>query len=383
MSNIKKWPAIDPEKVAKYKHIWENVSAADNLDPEVAAYLARVKEQGGGKGIEQMSFINKDYLGFYQAPFSQDLDNTDVVIYGMGIEKCSPTGSSHKFAPQRLRHLSKMGMGTVGDNGEIPFEWCRISDYGNWDSLGQFELKAEVEQLTELLHHMVVEKDCTPLVFGGDHTIPYPTMRALGEKYGPLRVIHFDAHYDLSTRADFDYPYTSGHWLPKLYSEGLADPERTVQIGMRGRQTALVKGNHIAFGTTGFTTNEVYEQGVDAVADKIIELCGDGGPVYFTFDLDALDTAFCRSNSSPDPFGLTHLQVYDIIRKVKASGKVRLVGADVAEYTPDTDPTDKDGIIAAGFGWELLCWLAEERKKENGGENRHTVWHQAFGSVSL
>ena len=94
MSNVKKWPAIDPEKVAKYKHIWENVSAADNLDPEVAAYLARVKEQGGGKGIEQMSFINKDYLGFYQAPFSQDLDNTDVVIYGMGIEKCSPTGSS-------------------------------------------------------------------------------------------------------------------------------------------------------------------------------------------------------------------------------------------------------------------------------------------------
>lgn len=55
MSNVKKWPAIDPEKVAKYKHIWENVSAADNLDPEVAAYLARVKEQGGGKGIEQMS----------------------------------------------------------------------------------------------------------------------------------------------------------------------------------------------------------------------------------------------------------------------------------------------------------------------------------------
>ncbi|GAL26772.1 hypothetical protein JCM19239_5273 [Vibrio variabilis] len=68
---------------------------------------------------------------------------------------------------------------------------------------------------------------------------------------------------------------------------------------------------------------------------------------------------------------------------MKASGKVRLVGADIAEYTPDTDPTDKDGIIAAGFGWELLCWLAEERKKENGGENRHTVWHQAFGSVSL
>lgn len=382
MPEVKKWPAIEPERVANYKHIWENVSAADNLPADVAAYLARVKEQGNGKGIEQLSFINKDYLGFYQAPFSQDVDNADLVIYGMGIEKCSPTGSSHKFAPQRLRHLSKMGMGTVGDNGEIPFEQCRIIDYGNWDCLGQFELKAEVEQLTDLMTNLVVEKQLTPLVFGGDHTIPYPTMRALAERYGPLRVIHFDAHYDLSTRADFDYPYTSGHWLPKLYSEGHADPERTVQVGVRGRQTAMVKGNHIAFGTTAFTSNEVWDHGVQPVIDKILELCGDGGPTYLTFDLDALDTAYCRANSSPDPFGLTHFQVYEIIRKVKESGKVHLVGADIAEYTPDTDPTDKDGIIAAGFGWELLCWLADEKQKENG-ENRPTVWPQAFGSVSL
>jgi arginase family enzyme len=141
-------------------------------------------------------------------------------------------------------------------------------------------------------------------------------------------------------------------------------------------------GGHVEnFGNTVYSADDVYDLGADAIAERVIEVVGDG-PVYFTLDADCFDTAWSTSNSAVEPFGLSSRQVWDIVRKVRASGKVDLVGADVVEYAPYLDPSQGDGYTLAGLGWKLLCWLADLTAKRNG-EKRPTEWAQAFGKVSL
>ena len=129
------------------------------------------------------------------------------------------------------------------------------------------------------------------------------------------------------------------------------------------------------------SADDVYDQGIDAVVEQILKVVGDG-PCYFTLDADALDTAWSTSNSAVEAFGITSRQVWDIMRKLRASGQVNLVGADVVEYAPYMDPSLGDGYTLAGISWKLLCWLADLTAKRNG-EKRQTQWTQGFGKASL
>jgi len=292
--------------------------------------------------------------------------------------------ASHKYGPSELRRLSKNGMGTTEpwDGGfDVPFDLCRIIDYGNIDTYGRFDLTDEVEKCIEVFHDIVVNHGITPFSWGGDHTVSYPPIKALGERYGPLGMIHFDAHYDMVTYADFPYPYHSGSQFTRSMMDGNLDPERMITMGVRGRMSGLVGGHPKNFGNTVLSADDVWDMGVDAVVDKILEVVGDG-PVFFSLDCDALDATDNASNSAIEPFGLTARQVWDIIRKVRKSNKVNLVGADVVEYAPYLDPSNADGYILAGISWKLVCWLADLTAKRNG-EARVTEWPQAFGKASV
>ena len=383
--SVEKWPAIPEERRKKYQDLFDNSSSFDGVPPAVRAHIERVGKAGEtGEGIEVIGGLNKDYLGSYLAPFSHDTENSDLVIIGCPLEKAAPMNASHKYGPSELRRLSKNAMGTMepwADGYDIPFDLCRIIDYGNIDTYGLFDLTDEVEKLIKVFDKIVLEHDCTPFSWGGDHTVSYPPIHALGQKYGPLGLIHFDAHYDLVTYADFPYPYHSGSQFTRNMAEGHLDPERMITMGVRGRMSAMVGGHPKNFGNTVLSADDVFDQGVDAVVEQIIEVVGDG-PVFFTFDCDCFDTAWSTSNSAIEPFGLTSRQIWDIIRKVRASGKVNLVGADVVEYAPYLDPTKGDGYTLAGISWKLICWLADLTAKRNG-EHRPTIWPQGFGRATL
>lgn len=377
---MEKWPSIPEERLKKYREIFENFAGGETLPQHVLEHLQRMTEING-EGIELLSYRNKDYLGAFMSPFSRDLEKADVAIVGIPIEVNSPITSSHKEGPTYLRRISKQGMGTVSDLMDVPFDMCRIIDYGNIDVYGLFDLKKEIQMAEEHLMKIVVDNGVTPFVWGGDHSISYPPLKACGEKHGPVGVIHFDAHFDLITRAAYDNIYTSGHWLSRAMSEGYVDPERTIQIGMRGRQSSLVKEFADKFGTTWFSSDDVWDLGAKYIAEKVVEVVGEG-PVYITVDLDVLDPTYHSSNSSPDPFGITSRQLYDILRHARKAGTINLVGADVSEHAPLNDPTLKDAIVASGISWKILCWLADERAKRQG-EWRKTQWPLAMGYASL
>ena len=379
------YPPMPEEKLKKLRDYYENGTSVDGIPDKVKAHLARVKEMGGGQGIEFLSNINKDYLGAFMAPFSRDVKNADIVIVGEPLEKSAPMKASHKYGPKVIRELSKNFMGTtepwLDGDFDVPFDDCRIIDYGNIDTYGQFELASEVEHVMEHYDKIVNEAGCAVLSLGGDHTASYPPLRALGKRHGPLGVIHIDAHYDLVTYADFPYPYHSGAMFSRNYADGYVDPERHIQIGIRGRMTGLVGGHAANFGTTVYTADEARAMAAKDMAQKIIEVVGDG-PTYITVDLDGLDAVYNSASSAVEPFGLEAGWLWDVFREVRASGKVNLVGADIMEYAPQNDPVRTFGYYAAAFGWKLLCWLAADVAKRNG-ERRGTVWPQAFGNVTL
>jgi arginase family enzyme len=380
---VEKYPAIPEERRARYLDLFENSRSSEGIDPKVVAHLVRMGEMCG-EGIEVIGNLNKDYLGAFHAPFSRDLANADMAIVGNPLEKAAPMNASHKYGPSELRKLSKNGMGTTEPwqgGFDVPFDECRIIDYGNIDTYGRFDLSDEVEKLIEVYDEIVVEHGITPFSWGGDHTVSYAPIHSLGQRYGPLGLIHFDAHYDMVTYADFPYPYHSGSQFTRTMSEGYLDPERMITMGVRGRMSALVGGHPANFGNTVLTADDVWDAGIDNVVEQILSVVGDG-PVYFSLDCDALEPSDNASNSAVEAFGLTARQIWDIIRKVRKTNKVNLVGADVVEYAPYLDPSGSDGYNLAGISWKLVCWLADLTAKRNG-ERRQTEWPQAFGKASL
>lgn len=380
-----KQPPMPEDKIRRLKEYYETATSFDGIPEKVRKHLERVAAMGGGQGIEFISNFNKDYLGAFMAPFSRDVENADIVIVGQPLEKSAPMNASHKYGPKVLREISKNFMGTTEPwlNGDfdVPFDEARIVDYGTIDTFGQFDLSAEVAHVLEHYDRIVGEAGCATLSLGGDHTASYAPMHALGKRHGPLSVIQFDAHYDLVTYGDFPYPYHSGMMFARNYAEGCIDPERHIQIGIRGRMTGLVGGHAKAFGTTVYTADEARRMPPKEMAQKIIEVVGDG-PTYITLDLDGLDPIYNSASSAVEPFGLDANWAWDVLREVRASGKVNLVGADIMEYAPQNDPVRTFAYYAAGLGWKMLCWLAADVARRNA-EQRPTEWPQAFGNVSL
>ena len=376
---------MDSEKIKKLQDYWENGRSVDGIDPAIKKHLARMKTMGGGQGIEFLSNLNKDYLGAFTAPFSRDTANADIVVVGLPFEKSAPMNSGHKYGPKVLRDLSKNFMGTtepwLDGKFDIPFDSARIVDYGTVDTYGCFDLTTEVEVALEHFRKIVNEDGCSTLMWGGDHTVSYLPIHCLGELHGPLGLIHFDAHYDLVTKADFPYPYHSGNMFTKNMSEGNLDPDRMITMGVRGRMTGLVGGHAKNLGVDVVMAEECRVTSAEVMAQRVIDRVGDG-PVYLTFDLDALDPIYNHASSAVEPFGLSANWCWDVLKLVRASGKVNLVGADVVEYAPASDPTKLCGYTAAGLSWKILCWLADDMAKRNG-EKRETVWDVAFGNVTL
>ena len=156
---ITKHPPIPEERLKKYQEYWENGRSVDGIADEVKAHLARVREMGGGQGIEFLSNINKDYLGAFMAPFSRDTSNADIVVVGAPFEKSAPMNASHKYGPKALRELSKNFMGTTepwqDGKFDVPFDLARIADYGQIDTYGCFDLSQEV-RISAIAHGMII-----------------------------------------------------------------------------------------------------------------------------------------------------------------------------------------------------------------------------------
>jgi len=196
-----------------------------------------------------------------------------------------------------------------------------------------------------------------PLAAGGDHSITYPIFRALASPETPIGMIHVDAHTD--TWGPFmGSKFHHGAPFRLAVEDGVLDPHRTIQIGIRGGQNSTDTWDYSRnAGMRVIFIEEFEDLGVDGVIAEARRVVGDG-PTYITFDVDGLDPVYAPGTGTPEPGGITTREALRLLRGLR---HLNLVGGDVVEVSPPFDPSGNTALVGATIMFELLCLLAEVR----------------------
>jgi agmatinase len=270
-----------------------------------------------------------------------------ICVAGIPYDLGTSNRPGARFGPAAIRQASRMLV-----DGEHPVNWHDpaaqdLADIGDFrivygDILASL---AQIEAQATTLKHLVA--------LGGDHTITLPLLRALARRTGPLALIHFDAHVD--TWPD-SFGLVWGHGSPFYHAieEGLLDPHRMVQIGIRSPLHREVHDWTRGKGVTIVTAEEVHEDGPAAVAERAREIVG-AARAYLTFDIDALDPAFAPGTGTPEVGGLATWQVRAILRRLAG---LDFAGMDVVEVAPSYDVAEITALAAATIAWDYLALLA-------------------------
>lgn len=353
---------IDDEKLERYRELAAQEYIGE-VDETMRLYLeADVEEEHSPVWYYFSS------NGMFRAPHRKCLNTTDIVCTGIPLDIGTPnqrTGS--RQGPRGLRKWStNYGPGNP-ETGVNPFEVCRIADYGDVAfTRDAYTLDSCIEQL-ESLYTRFNEAGVVPLSIGGEHTLTYPILKALG-KHEPLGLIHLDAHPDTRTGSYHGTEVTDANLITEATTSGVIDPERTIQIGTRGRVLATNQFSHET-GMTNIPATEFQDRGAKRIAEQARSVVGDG-PCYLTIDTDVFDPSAMPGTTLPEPFGLTGREVRDFLRGLRG---LDIIGADLVELNPNYDPTNQSACLAAGIAFEELCLLGEARM-ERTGEAHRTRW---------
>jgi len=289
----------------------------------------------------------------------EDSKDVEVAIVGVPWDGGTSNRPGARMGPRELRLGSSTMRQKNHDSGLSPYSLANCADLGDAyvNPLSIDKTLKSVESFFQPIH----ERGIATLTAGGDHLITLPILRSLA-KNGPIGLVHFDAHMDTAD-AQFGEKYAHGTVFRRALEEGLIDPNRTIQIGIRGG----------FYGTDGFqwtqdqgirvvTTEEIRRVGADAIGQEIVSVVGEGA-VYVTFDIDGLDPAYAPGTGTPEIGGFDTLEAQIMIRALEP---LDIVGCDLVEVAPDLDPGILTTITGVTLMWELLCVLtnAVARRRE-------------------
>lgn len=284
----------------------------------------------------------------------EDPTGLDVMVCGAPFDGGTTFRPGARFGPRAVREASALTRGFHPAQDLDLFEHLRCADGGDVACVPM-----SVERTLEAIQTRVAEiagAGALPVLVGGDHTISLGPLRALHALHGPLGLIHFDAHSDTFGPA-WDVDIHHGTVFRKAIEEGLLRAQDVMQIGIRGPFTA---GNDLELAKrSGFRIVMIDEvkHDLESVAREIAEV-SRRGKCYVSFDMDAVDPAYAPGTGTPVPGGLTS---YEALFLVRALGGAKLVGADLAEISPDHDQTGNTALLAASVLAELLAGYARSR----------------------
>jgi agmatinase len=276
------------------------------------------------------------------------LAGLQVAITGIPMDLGVSNRSGARFGPRAVRTIERIGpYNAVLDC--MPLTDLKVADVGDVPFRGRFSLE-ESHQDIEAFFTQIVEAGAAPLSVGGDHSITHPILRAVGRD-NPVGLIHIDAHCD--TGGPFDGTrFHHGAPFRNAVLDGVLDPDRCIQIGIRGSSEYLWEFSTDS-GMTVITMAQFERMGCEAVIRRAAEVVGDG-PVYISFDVDGLDPSFAPGTGTPEIGGLTTREVLQILHGLKG---VNVVGGDVVEIAPQYDPTTNTVQTAAQILFEILSLM--------------------------
>jgi agmatinase len=291
---------------------------------------------------------------FLRLPVRESPHGVDVLVCGAPFDGGTTFRPGARFGPRAVRQASALTRGFHPDHGVDLFDHLRCADGGDVPMVPM-----SVERALEALEaraDAIVAAGAVPAFVGGDHTISLAPLRALARRFGPLGLVHVDAHSDTFGPA-WGVDLHHGTVFRHAVQEGLLRAGDVLQIGVRGPFTAkedLDFARRAGFRVVG--VDEV-RRDLDAVAGAIAGLRGRG-PVYLSFDMDGLDPAYAPGTGTPVPGGLTS---WEALRLLRALRGVELVGLDIVEISPDHDLGGATALLAATLLAEALAALAATR----------------------
>ena len=293
---------------------------------------------------------------FMRAPYATSADGVDIALIGVPYDGGTTNRAGARHGPREIRNMSSFMRSIHHVTRCNPYELCKVADLGDVRFTRIYEDEAVVEEIAAF-YREIHRHGAFPLTAGGDHSITYPIFKAIAANE-PLGMVHVDAHTD--TWDEFQgSKFTHGAPFRRAVEDGLLDPKRTIQIGIRGAQNtsegwdfSLDSGMRVVF------MEEFDEMGVDTIIEEARRVVGDG-PTYISFDVDGLDPVYAPGTGTPEVGGLTTIDAQKLLRGLRG---LDLRGGDVVEVAPPFDLTGNTALVGATIMYEILCLLAEARR---------------------
>jgi agmatinase len=306
-----------------------------------------------------------DYAGlltFAGMPYTQDpaeLEGVDAAVVGAPTDDLVSDRPGTRFGPRAIR-AAGCPPGPHLEAGVDGFAELRVVDYGDAPVV-----PADPKRSHEAIERTVgevVDAGAVPLVLGGDHSIAEATMRAVAARRGPLGLIHFDTHTDTGTEV-FGVEFSHGTPMYRLVEAGHVDGSRYAQVGLRGywpgeKEFAWQKEH----GITALFMHDVRDRGIRAVVEEALDAVGPG-PLYLSVDIDVLDPAFAPGTGTPEPGGMSTVDLLWACREIAATAD--LVGFEIVEVIPTgVGSTDVTALAADRIVREVVTGLALARRRQ-------------------
>ena len=297
---------------------------------------------------------------FFRTPLVEQLEGLDIGVIGVPFDGGVTNRTGARHGPRAVREQTTLVRRYNQATGVGPFDLARVADLGDAWLEQPYELGAALKEI-QAFFDKVHQASVVPLSVGGDHSVTLPILRALA-KDGPVGMVHIDAHCDtgddyLGSRFHHGAPFR------RAVEEGLLDPKRVIQIGIRGSlnhpdmwQFSHDNGMRVVY------MEEFSDRGWRWAAEEARRVAG-GGPTYLSFDVDGLDPVYAPGTGTPEAGGISMIEAQRLIREL---GGLDFIGGDVVEVSPPFDPSGLTAQNAANLLFEILCVLALALKQRQG-----------------
>lgn len=300
---------------------------------------------------------------FMRLPVIDDPARLDIALVGVPWDAGTTNRAGARHGPREIRNASSLMRRIHPASLIAPYELCAIADVGDVP-VNPIDLHLSMDAITKMFAG-IHQAGAVPLAAGGDHLMTLPIMRGIADGRR-LGMVHFDAHSDTTDSYFGGLRYTHGTPFRRAVEEGLLDPKRVVQIGIRG---SLYSADDMAWARDqGFriiTIEEYFDLGVDAVIAEARRVVGNG-PTYISFDVDGLDPVYAPGTGTPEIGGYS---TFDAMRMLRGLQGLDLIGGDVVEVAPPFDQGNMTAIVGATMMFEILCLLADAVARRRDAKN--------------
>ncbi len=297
-----------------------------------------------------------DAKTFMSLPEIKNLeDEIDFLVTGIPWDEGVSNRSGASAAPRKVRKISTSLRPVNTYHNLNIFDYLSGVDYGDMPTYSG-DVGNTIEKISNEFEK-IAKNEITTFTIGGDHSVTYPELNGLARVHGPMALIHFDAHFDNMDKVE-GKKYTHASFVIRALEDKLIDPEKSIQVGIRGSNYATYEERKM--GLELISMEKFDDMGVDWTNHEIRKRVGDS-KCFISLDIDGISPAFAPGTGTPEPGGFTDREMIKLVRKLSG---INLVGADLVEVSPEFDHADITSYLASTLLHEMISLKAVYEKNK-------------------